>query len=171
LAGCYDPDERLTAALAARYGLPGRSHRSRRAGAALLEYADKLATFDMTAWGAPPWTESWTVELAGTEGMLHVGLQPPWYRLFLRRPQAAYQAGWHSCGGTGVTGYRNSLVPGANYWSELEHMVALVRAWDTANDRWHAEVDAVITVLDAIYQSHAKGDAVTVKLSQESTQR
>jgi predicted dehydrogenase len=136
------------------------------AGVALLEYADKLVTFDMTAWGAQPWTESWTIELDGTDGTLHVGLQPPWYRLFLRRPKAEYQAGWHSWEGTGVTGYQNSLVPDANYWSEAEHMLARVRNWDTANDRWIAEADAVLTILDAIYESHRKGAAVAVQLSE-----
>jgi predicted dehydrogenase len=135
------------------------------AGAALLEYADKLATFDMTAWGAQPWTESWTIELDGTDGTLRVGLQPPWYRLFLRRPRAEYQAGWHSWEGTGVTGYQNSLVPDANYWSEAEHMLARVRAWDTANDRWIAEAEAVLAILDAIYESQRRQDAVAVELS------
>src|SRR5262249_60514158 len=80
------------------------------AGVALLEYADKLATFDMTAWGAQPWVESWTIELEGTDGTLHVGLQPPWYRLFLRRPKAEHQAGWYSWEGTGRTGHKTSLV-------------------------------------------------------------
>jgi predicted dehydrogenase len=136
------------------------------AGVALLEYADKLATFDMTAWGAQPWVGSWTIELEGTDGTLHVGLQPPWYRLFLRRPKAGYQAGWHSWEGAGVTGYKNSLVADANYWSEVEHMLARVRAWDTANECWIAEADAVVTVLDAIYESHRRGDAVAVKPSE-----
>jgi predicted dehydrogenase len=133
------------------------------AGVALLEYADKLATFDMTAWGAQPWVESWTIELDGTDGTLSIGLQPPWYRLFLRRPMAGFEAGWHSWKGTGVTGYRNSLVPDANYWSEAEHMLARVRTWDTDNDRWIAEADAVLSIMDAIYESQRRQDAVDVQ--------
>src|SRR5262249_10934175 len=139
------------------------------AGVALLEYADKLATFDMTAWGAQPGGESWTIERGGTDGPLPVGLQPPWYRLFLRRPKTEYQAGWHSWEGTGVTGYQNSLVADANYWSEVEHMLARVRAWDTANECWIAEAEAVVTVLDAIYESHRRGDAVAGKLGAART--
>jgi len=55
--------------------------------AAVLDYPDKLVTLDMTGWGARPWVESWEIEFHGTEGTLQVGLQPPWYRLYLRRPQ------------------------------------------------------------------------------------
>jgi hypothetical protein len=58
------------------------------AGAAVLDYPDKLVTLDMTGWGARPWVESWAIEFHGTEGTLQVGLQPPWYRLYQRRPQA-----------------------------------------------------------------------------------
>jgi hypothetical protein len=65
-----------------------------------------------------------------------------------------------------VTGYKNSLVADANYWSEVEHMLARVRAWDTANECWITEADAVVTVLDAIYESHRRGDVVAVKLSE-----
>ena len=62
------------------------------AGAAVLDYPDKLVTLDTTGWGARPWVESWAIEFHGTEGTLQVGLQPPWYRLYLRRPQAGYAA-------------------------------------------------------------------------------
>jgi hypothetical protein len=55
-------------------------------------------------------------------------------------------------------------VPDANYRSEAEHMLARVRTWDTANDRWIAEADAVLSILDAIYESHRKQDAVAVQL-------
>ena len=63
------------------------------AGAAVFDYGDKLAVFDMTAWGAHPWVEAWTIEIYGTDGTLQVGLQPPWYRLFARRGRSGYQAG------------------------------------------------------------------------------
>jgi hypothetical protein len=65
-----------------------------------------------------------------------------------------------------VTGYKNSLVADANYWSEVEHMLARVRAWDTANECWIAEAEAVVTILDAIYESHRRSDAVAVELSE-----
>src|SRR5262249_28529945 len=131
-------------------------------GAALLDYGDKLVTFDMTAWGAHSWVEAWTVELYGTEGTLQVGLQPPWYRLFVRRPRAGYEPGWHSWEGRGVTGYANSLVADADYRNELGRVLGRVRAWDTDNERPIAQAEAVLAVLEAIYASHRTGRAVPI---------
>jgi predicted dehydrogenase len=102
------------------------------AGAAVLAYPDKLVILDMTGWGARPWVESWQIELHGTEGTLQVGLQPPWYRLYLRRPQGNRAAGWLTWTGAGVSGGANSLVVDTNYRAEIHQLLIRVRAWDTS---------------------------------------
>jgi predicted dehydrogenase len=133
------------------------------AGAAVFDYGDKLAIFDMTAWGAHPWVEAWSIEVYGTDGTLQVGLQPPWYRFYVRRAKSGYQPGWHSWRGEGVSGYANSLVADSDYRSELDHMLARVRAWDTRNEPWLAQAETVIAVLDAIYRSDRAGDAIAIE--------
>jgi predicted dehydrogenase len=132
------------------------------AGAAVLAYPDKLVTLDMTGWGTRPWVESWAIEFLGTEGTLQVGLQPPWYRLYLRRPRADHAAGWHSWQGTGVSGGANSLVVDANYRAEMQDLLTRVRNWDTSPRPWLDEAHAVITVLDAIFRSARDGAAVRI---------
>ena len=130
--------------------------------AAVLDYPDKLVTLDMTGWGARPWVESWEIEFHGTEGTLQVGLQPPWYRLYLRRPQAGYAAGWHGWEGVGVSGGANSLVVDANYRAEMQELLTRVRNWDTSPRPWLDEANAVITVLDAIFRSARESTAVRI---------
>jgi predicted dehydrogenase len=132
------------------------------AGAAVLEYPDKLVTLDMTGWGARPWVESWAIEFEGTEGTLQVGLQPPWYRLYLRRPQPGYLAGWHGWEGAGVSGGANSLVIDTNYRAEMQELLRRVRTWDTSPQPWLDEALAVATVLDAIFRSAREGTAIHI---------
>jgi len=129
------------------------------AGAAILDYPDKLVTVDMTGWGARPWVESWAIEFHGTEGTLQVGLQPPWYRLYLRQPQTGQAAGWQ---GLGVSGGANSLVVDANYRAEMQELLARVRNWDTSPEPWLDEAHEVVTVLDAIFRSAREGKTTRV---------
>jgi len=136
------------------------------AGAAVLDYPDKLVTLDMTGWGARPWVESWAIEFHGTEGTLQVGLQPSWYRLYLRRPQAGYAAGWHGWEGVGVSGGANSLVVDANYRAEMQELLTRVRNWDTSSQPWLDEAHAVVTVLDAIFRSAREGVSIRIAAEQ-----
>lgn len=133
-------------------------------GAALFHYGDKLATFDITGWEAHPWVEAWRMEFYGTDGTLHVGIQPPWYRLYVRNPNHGYSEGWHNWEGFGVGGVGTSLVVDENYTGEIQHMLRRVREWDTDNAPWFAEAEGVITILDAFFQSDRKGDAVAVEM-------
>jgi predicted dehydrogenase len=130
------------------------------AGAAMLDYGDKLATFDITGWEAHPWVEAWRIELYGTDGTLHIGLQPPLYKLYVRNEKPGYSAGWHSWEGFGVHGVGISLVVDANYQGEMSHMLDRVRRWDTDNARWIDEAEGVIRVLDAIFRSDSQGTTV-----------
>jgi predicted dehydrogenase len=131
------------------------------AGAAILKYGDKLVCVDMTGWGAQPWVESWSIEICGTEGTLQLGLQPAWYRLFLRRPQSSLAAGWRGWRGAGVSGTSNSLVVDANYRAEMQSLLARVRAWDTGL-QWLDEAEATMSILNAIFRSAREGVSVEV---------
>jgi predicted dehydrogenase len=131
-------------------------------GVALLDYGDKLAVFDVTGWEAHPWVEAWRIELYGTDGSLHAGLNPPWYRLYIRNPRAGYQAGWQSWEDTSSFGVGNSLVVDSNYTNEMKAMLDRVRRWDTDNRVWLAEAEGVVAVLDAIFRSAAQADAVAI---------
>jgi predicted dehydrogenase len=122
------------------------------AGAAILEYSGKLVCIDMTGWSAQPWVESWSIEICGTEGTLYLGLQPAWYRLYLRRPQKGLAAGWHEWRASGVSGTSNSLVVDANYRAEMQALLARVRAWDVGFE-WLKEAEATMSILDAIFRS------------------
>lgn len=131
-------------------------------GAAIFDYGDKIATFDITGWEAHPWVEAWCIEFYGTDGTLRVGIQPPWYKLYVRNPNHGYEAGWHSWDGFGVTGVGTSLVVDENYTGEIQHMLRRVREWDTDNEPWLAEAEGVITVLDAYFKSDRGGNNVPV---------
>jgi len=133
------------------------------AGVATLDFGDKLAVFDVTGWEAHPWVEAWRVELYGTNGTLHAGLNPAWYRLYVRNPHGSYQPGWHSWEALDSLGIGNSLVVDNNYSAEIRHMLDRVRRWDTDNAVWMAEAEGVIAVLDAIFKSAATGDAIPVE--------
>ncbi len=135
------------------------------AGIALLDYGDKLATFDITGWEANPWVETWRIELHGTNGTLYAGLQPPWYRLYVRLAHADYEPGWHSWKGSHMADAPGSLPVSINYVREMEHMLARVRAWDLHNEAWINSAEAVIAVLDALYRSNDQGTAIDVELA------
>lgn len=133
------------------------------AGVATLDFGDKLAVFDVTGWEAHPWVEAWRVELYGTNGTLHAGLTPAWYRLYVRNPLGNYEPGWQSWEALESLGVGNSLVVDNNYSAEIAHMLDRVRRWDTDNAVWIAEAEGVIAVLDAIFKSAQSGDAADVQ--------
>jgi len=118
------------------------------AGAAVLDYPDKLLTVAVTGWGARPWVESWAFEFEDTEGTLQVGLRPPSYRLYVRRSCGGHLAGWHGWEGAGVSGGANSLVVDANYRAEMQALLRRVRTWDTSPRPWLDEALAVVTILN-----------------------
>jgi predicted dehydrogenase len=132
------------------------------AGAAILDYGDKLVTFDITGWEAHPWVESWSIEIYGADGSLYAGLQPPAYQLYMRNPGVDFQAGWHSWEGSATGG----TVPNVNinYTREMEHMLTRIRVWDTDNTARLKEAEAVISVLDAIFRSHRAHAAVPIEV-------
>ncbi len=131
-------------------------------GAAVLEYDDKLVTFDITAWEAQPWVEAWQIEIYGADGTLYVGLVPPWYKLYVRNAKLGYSVGWHSWSGLGASSVGNSLMVDDNYTAEVQHMLRRVRTWDTDNAAWLAEAEGVIAILDAIYRSSQQNDSVVL---------
>jgi predicted dehydrogenase len=120
------------------------------AAAAILDYGDKLVTFDLTGWEAHPWVEAWTVEFYGANGTLYVGLQPPRYRLYVRNPTERFAPGWHDWTAIKEPG------PDATYRDEMRDMLARVRAWDTDNAQWLADAEAVFVILDDVFRT-AKG--------------
>jgi len=127
------------------------------AGGALLDYGDKLATFDITGWEAHPWVEAWLIELYGTDGTLFIGIQPPRYRLYVRNANHGYEVGWHTWESLDASSVGNSLLADDNYTAEIRHMLRRVRAWDTDNTRWLADAEGVVAVLDAIFRSDREG--------------
>lgn len=133
------------------------------AGGAVFTYDNLLATFDITAWEAHPWVEAWRIEFYGADGTLHVGIQPPWYKLYVRNANHGYAEGWHMWDGFGVSGVGTSLLVDENYTGEIKHFLERVRRWDTANDIWLAEAEGVITVLDAFYRSDRDGAHVQIE--------
>lgn len=125
------------------------------AGAAILNYPRFLATLDMTAWEAHPWVEAWRIEVYGTDGTLHVGIQPSAYKLYVRNPNHGYAAGWHSWDSAAASTVGNSLVVDENYSGEIHSMLDRIRRWDTDNTASLYEAEAVISTLDAWYRSDA----------------
>ena len=135
-------------------------------GVAVLEYDDKLAVYDVTGWEAHPWVEAWRIELYGTNGTLHAGLNPAWHRLYVRNAVEGYAPGWHSWSDLQELGVANSLVVDDNYRREMQHMLDRVRRWDTDNDQWLHEAHGTIAILDAMFRSAAQNDAVPVTLDE-----
>ena len=131
-------------------------------GAAVLEYDDKLAVYDVTGWEAHPWVEAWRIELYGTNGTLHACPTPAWYRLYVRDPFAGYQVGWHSWSDLQELGVANSLVVDDNYRREMNAMLDRVRRWDTNNDVWLTEAEGTVAILDAMFRSAGQNDAVSI---------
>jgi len=134
------------------------------AGVALLEYDDKLAVFDVTGWEAHNWVEAWRIELYGTDAVLHAGLNPPWYRLYVRNATAEYDAGWHSWEVPGDLGVENSLVVDAPYVGEMNSLLDRVHRWDTDNHVWLREAEGVVAILEAIYRSAREGQPAQVRV-------
>ncbi len=134
------------------------------AGTALLEYDDKLVTFDVTGWEAQPWVEAWKIELYGVDGTLAAGLNPPWYALYVRNPKKGYKEGWTSWREEGEFGVDNSLVVDSNYTNETKTILDRVRRWDTNNTPWITAAEGTIAVLDAIFASAQSGASVPVKM-------
>jgi predicted dehydrogenase len=133
------------------------------AGAAILRYADKIVTLDMTGWEAHPWVEAWRIEIYGANGTLHVALTPPAYKLYVRNAKAGYQPGWHEWSGLSASVVGNSLEVDENYSSEVHNMLARVRRWDTDNTQSIREAEGVITILSAMYDSERDGKMVDVQ--------
>lgn len=133
------------------------------AGAAILDYGDKLVTFDLTGWEAHPWVEAWSVELYGTDGTLFMGLQPSRYRLYIRNPKPGYAPGWHTWENLEGSHVGNSLVVDERYQGEIQHMLNRIRAWDTDNAPWLAEAEGVVAIMDAIFRSAQQDNAVPIE--------
>ncbi len=123
------------------------------AGAAILEYPDMLATFDVTGWEAHNWVEAWSIELFGVDGTLQVSLVPPGYRLWVRRAHEKYDRGWHSWEGTGGgAGPGASLVVDENYRNEMADLLSRLRQGMAPDYHALREGLEVVRVADAIYR-------------------
>jgi predicted dehydrogenase len=123
------------------------------AGAAILEYENMLATFDVTGWEAHNWVEAWSMELFGTDGTLQVSLVPPGFRLWVRRPHENYDRGWHTWQGIDTAaGSGASLVVDENYANEMIDLLARLRT-DAPPD-YTALHDglAVVSIADSVYR-------------------
>ncbi|MEO8288167.1 MAG: Gfo/Idh/MocA family oxidoreductase [Chloroflexota bacterium] len=124
------------------------------AGAAILEYDNMLATFDVTGWEAHNWVEAWSLEFFGTDGTLQVSLVPPRYRLWIRRVSDTYTKGWHTWEGTGAaSGAGASLVVDENYRNEMADLLANLREGSGPDYRALQEGLQVIRITDAIYRT------------------
>jgi predicted dehydrogenase len=123
------------------------------AGAAILEYRDMLATFDVTGWEAHNWVEAWSIELFGTDGTLQVSLVPPGYKLWVRRPHAQFERGWHTWQGVDTAaGAGASLVVDENYINEMADLLARLRTNAQPDYTALREGLAVVSIADAIYK-------------------
>jgi predicted dehydrogenase len=127
------------------------------AGAAILEYGEKIATFDVTGWEAHNWVEAWSMEFFGTDGTLQVSLVPPGYRLWVRRPHPAFDRGWHTWQGSETaTGAGASLVVDENYANEMKDVFKRLRENIPPDDTSLREGLEVVRIADAIY-AHSRG--------------
>lgn len=124
------------------------------AGAAILQYPDLLATFDVTGWEAHNWVEAWSIELFGTDGTLKVSLVPPGYRLWIRRESAMYSKGWHTWEGIDTaSGAGASLVIDENYRNEMASMLSRLRNGLAPDYRALREGLEVVRIADAVYRT------------------
>jgi predicted dehydrogenase len=131
------------------------------AGAAILEYEQMLATFDVTGWEAHNWVEAWSLEFFGTDGTLQVSLVPPGYKLWVRRPGKGYERGWHTWQGVDTAaGAGASLVIDENYANEMLEILSRLRADTPADYRNLREGLAVVRIADAIYKSHSRHSGI-----------
>jgi predicted dehydrogenase len=123
------------------------------AGAAILEYENMLATFDVTGWEAHNWVEAWSMELLGTDGTLQVSLVPPGFKLWVRRPHENYDKGWHTWQGIDTAaGAGASLVVDENYSNEIADILERLRTNATPDYTALREGLAVVRIADAIYR-------------------
>ena len=124
------------------------------AGAAILEYQNMLATFDVTGWEAHNWVEAWSIELFGTDGTLQVSLVPPSFRLWVRRPHENYDKGWHTWQGVDTAaGSGASLVVDENYFNEMADILGRLRSNAAPDYTSLRQALAVVKISDAIYRS------------------
>ncbi len=145
LAHGYKTDTLLTDGETVQIPLGGLMYED--GAAAILQYPDKLVTFDITGWEAHPWVESWTMEFYGANGTLYVGLSPVSYRLYARNATAGYTPGWHNWTALKPEGVDPT------YTGEMAGMLDRVRAWDTDNTRWLSDAETVTRILDQIFTS------------------
>ena len=123
------------------------------AGAAILEYQNMLATFDVTGWEAHNWVEAWSIELFGTDGTLQVSLVPPGFRLWVRRSHDSYDKGWHTWQGIDTAaGAGASLVVDENYSNEMADLLKRLRTDVVPDYTALYEGLAVVSIADSIYR-------------------
>ncbi|MGI8827596.1 MAG: Gfo/Idh/MocA family protein [Chloroflexota bacterium] len=129
--------------------------------AGILNYEDKLVTFDITGWEAHGWVEMWRIELWGANATLEAGLMPPWYRLHVRRDHPQYGRGIHERRMAGPGSAETSLVPDEAYTREFLHMLDVMEAGDTDQSELHAGLQTM-EILDAMFRSSRQGGPVSV---------
>ena len=123
------------------------------AGAAILEYENMLATFDVTGWEAHNWVEAWSMELFGTDGTLQVSLVPPGFKLWVRRPHEKYDKGCHTWQGMDTAaGAGASLVVDENYSNEMADLLQRLRTDAPPDYTALHEGLAVVSIADAVYR-------------------
>ena len=123
------------------------------AGAAILQYSDKLATFDVTGWEAHNWVEAWSIEIFGTDGTLKISLVPAAYQLWIRRAHAQFDPGWHTWEGAGsASGPGASLVVDENYANEMADLFNRLRLDLPPDLTALREGLEVVRIADAIYR-------------------
>src|SRR5262249_55004646 len=75
---------------------PDGGHVFEDAAAVLFRFGPRtLGTMGLTGWEANDWVETWDMAFFGTEGTLHVGIHPPWFRLYLKESRGGYLKGWN----------------------------------------------------------------------------
>jgi predicted dehydrogenase len=132
-------------------------------GAAILFYADKVATLDVTSWEATDWVQDWRMEYYGTNGTLTLTPAPPKFQLLLRTPRAGYGAGETTFSGSGgPRGPEVSLVPDAAYHRQLKGLMDRLRENQSASQRSLRTAQGVVHVLDAIYKSSRENMTLTL---------
>jgi predicted dehydrogenase len=129
--------------------------------AGILNYDDKLVTFDITGWEAHGWVEMWRIELWGANATLEAGLMPPWYRLHVRRASSQYQRGLYERRFPGLNSAEISLVPDEAYRREFLGMLDVVESGSTDQSGLRAGLQ-VLEVLHSMYESSRQGRPIEV---------
>jgi predicted dehydrogenase len=124
------------------------------AAAAILEYPNLIATFDVTSWEAHNWVEAWSMEFFGANGTLRVSLVPPAYKLWVRHGAEGWDPGWHAWEGNGTAvGTGASLVADENYANEMADLFARLREEGPPDLTRLEEGLAVVRTVDSVYRS------------------